>query len=157
MSLPDDILNEEIWRYLPAQTLLKYCQTNKTINSICNRNELWQRLIIVDFCIEYFGEDSKDEYTRLYHFKEIQLTENLQLFNFTEILKDHGAYGFTSIVNHFLGTEINLKIHLFNKYKLARDLIDFFRKTYIPKSFQHEWDNSQLFTTSLSELVGNKA
>ena len=62
MDLPDDILLEEIWHYLPASTLLKYCGVNRILNSICNRNETWQDLIRRDFKIIYNDDDSKEEY-----------------------------------------------------------------------------------------------
>ena len=159
MSLPDDILCEEIWKYLTVATLLKYCCLNKTLNSICNRNETWQYLIERDFNIDYIGDEANFEYRCLYNFEEIDFNESILwqggpgrfIFDQNQKLMERGNYGFSAIMDHFLNIGINTNIYL-----SARELIDFFRKKYnIPKSFQHELDDSQLFTTSLSELVGN--
>ena len=49
MEIPDDLLLEEVWRFLPAEEILLYCQVNKTLHSICNDNETWIYLIQRDF------------------------------------------------------------------------------------------------------------
>ena len=68
IEIPDDVLLDEIWRFLPVGILLKYCSLNRTINSICNDNETWKELIYRDFKMSYDEYDAKEEYKKLYNF-----------------------------------------------------------------------------------------
>ena len=62
MDIPNDLLLEEIWKFLPTEEILRYCQVNHTLNSICNDNETWVYLIQRDFKIKYSGKAAKREY-----------------------------------------------------------------------------------------------
>ena len=169
-EIPDDILLEEIWKYLPAATLLKYCSLNRILNSICNRNSTWKYLISVDFNINYVGDDTKDEYKRLYNFKEITFEFPIDdpffrnVFAFNQRLYHHRNHTIAFLFNDFLGTSINLDFHSewmyyqAEKFRLVRELIDYFRIRFsIPKSYWHECSDHELFVIPLNILVGNSA
>lgn len=81
MSIPNDILIEEIWKYLPVKILLKYCALNKTINQICDNNETWISLIKRDLEIDYFGNDAKEEYKRLLLFTNFTKNYNIDFLD----------------------------------------------------------------------------
>ena len=173
MSLPDDILLEEIWQYLPAETLLKYCQTNKTINSICNRNSTWKHLIQSDFAIDYVGYDAKEEYIRLYNFEDIDLSKKVALesthfryggmkspflWTFYQRLDRYANPQLVAIANHFLGTNFKIEslgdsVH-FDRDTVIRDLLHHFEKVFdTPKSYRKLWSANVLQSHTMAELL----
>ena len=167
MSLPDDILLEEIWHYLPAATLLKYCGLNTTLNSICSKNETWQHLIDRDFKIIYDGEDAKDEYRRLYRFTEINLDDPM-IAQFANYLKKGGSYQeyishmLVPVSNYYFNTKYildNLRHFIYvrdHRNDIIRQLIAYFREAYdTPKSYRHEYSDYELTKVPLEKIIGN--
>lgn len=70
MRISEDILLEEIWKFLPISVLDKYCQSNKMMYSILESNENWKWLIWRDFQIKFSGNDAKEEFKRFYNFDQ---------------------------------------------------------------------------------------
>jgi hypothetical protein len=81
-TLPPEILIN-ILSQSNITDILKFCQVSRYGNLLCNDENLWRGLIRRDFGLNYQGSDSKREYFRLYHWKNL-------------INRDYGDYAFTS-------------------------------------------------------------
>ena len=64
--LPFDLYQSELWRYLPIEDILKYCQTNREFQQICNDSNTWRYLLYRDYSVS--GSDNpREEY--MYHYR----------------------------------------------------------------------------------------
>ena len=66
MSLDDTFASLEFWKYLPYETLLQYCRTNRKMQAICTTKEFWIYLLNRDFPGMEYNTNASEQYRR-YH------------------------------------------------------------------------------------------
>lgn len=66
MNISKDLSIYVLWKYLPIEDILKYCNVNKELKSICNDPEVWRYLLKRDYKIDSSTNETKKEYMRLY-------------------------------------------------------------------------------------------
>lgn len=57
-TLPIEVVEEEILQDLPLPDLLRACQVNRTIRSICNKESFWQNKVEWEY---EFGDEKPEE------------------------------------------------------------------------------------------------
>ena len=92
MEISDDLLLHKIWKFLPVETLVNYCASNKTFNEICNDSETWMYLLKRDYGVIFKGADPKEEYMEFRNYQMflrkigLNLNKSISDYTFTEIL-----------------------------------------------------------------------
>lgn len=60
--IPHDIASNIVWKYLPADGIIRYCRLNRSLQSLCNSPDTWRYLLYRDFTIVNPESNTREQY-----------------------------------------------------------------------------------------------